>query len=155
MHTEALKQRFHQKYVRIPEGGCWVWTAADNHRYGLISNGSKMLKAHRVSYEIHVGQIPEGLVVMHSCDNPLCVNPEHLSVGTQLDNIRDRDMKGRQVPNMPAGSSNGMHKLTETEVLSIRRLRSAGWSHSAIAERFGVSRSCISAILSGKRWAHL
>lgn len=92
---------------------------------------------------------------MHICDNPLCVNPAHLRVGTQLDNIKDRDVKGRQVPNMPSGSTNGMHKLTETDVLSIRRLRSTGWKVGEIAERFGVTHSCISNITTGKSWTHI
>jgi hypothetical protein len=150
----TLAKRFSAKHTR-PEYGCWIWTATTNGRYGLISSGGKTLKAHRVAYELYRGSIPEGMVVMHECDNPLCVNPFHLSIGTQLDNIRDRDRKGRQVPNHPAGEENGMRKLSDVDVLSIRRLRSSGWRMQAIAERFDVSRTTISFILSGKRWAHL
>lgn len=150
-----VEQRFHDSYVREPMSGCWLWTKSDNGRYGLLSKGGRQRRAHRISYELHVGQIPDGMVVMHECDNPLCVNPGHLRVGTQLENIKDRDTKGRQVPNHPKGESNGMRKLSETEVLSIRRLRSVGWTMTNIAARFGVSRTAISVILSGKYWKHI
>jgi hypothetical protein len=152
--VKAIAERFASKHTR-PEVGCWIWQAATNGRYGLISSGGKMLKAHRAAYQMHRGPIPDGMVVMHACDNPLCVNPDHLSLGTQLDNIRDRDRKGRQVPNHPAGELNGMRKLSDADVLSIRRLRQKGLTMAAIADRFGVSRSNISFIIAGKRWPHI
>ena len=151
----SLEQRFHESYVREPMSGCWLWTKSDNGHYGLLSRDGKQQRAHRISYDLHVGPIPDGLVVMHICDNTLCVNPNHLRVGTQLENIKDRDVKGRQVPNHPKGEANGMRKLSEADVLSIRRLSSTGWTMKSIAERFEISRSTVSFIASKKRWSHI
>ena len=150
-----LNVRFHSKYSPEPNTGCWIWTGSDNYRYGLIASNGRQMKAHRVSYELHHGSIPAGMVVMHQCDNPLCVNPAHLKLGTQLDNIKDRDRKGRQVPSRPTGQLNGMSKLSVSAVQSIKSLAEAGSLHSDLAVLFGVSRTCVSFISSGKRWAHV
>lgn len=82
--------------VVTTESGCWEWTGWRAHGYGYFFHEGKDQRAHRVSYELFVGSIPDGLVVMHSCDNRPCVNPDHLSVGTQADNVRDMVAKGRQ-----------------------------------------------------------
>ncbi len=95
------------------------------------------------------------MVVMHSCDNPLCVNPAHLQLGTQLENIHDRDRKGRQVANHPAGELNGMAKLTGSSVMAIKALVEHGALHADLAAIFGVSRAAISGISSGRRWADI
>lgn len=88
--------RFEQNHVRVPIAGCWLWTGTENgHGYGQMSVNNKGRMAHRYSYELHVGAIPPGMVVCHSCDVPLCVNPAHLFLGTQKDNIRDMVRKGR------------------------------------------------------------
>lgn len=96
MYTEKDKHRFHTKYSKLPSG-CWEWQAAKmkgTHPYGFFGHqGMKM--AHRVSYEIHKGTIPTGLEVLHSCDNPSCVNPDHLSVGTHKQNMADAAARGR------------------------------------------------------------
>ena len=94
--TEDLTERFWSKVVKIDDG-CWLWTAAlllDG--YGQIWLGQTMERAHRLSWIIHFGPIPEGLCVLHTCDNPPCVRPGHLFLGTQLDNVRDAIRKGRR-----------------------------------------------------------
>ena len=100
----SLEDRFNEKWVPVTESGCWLWTGAvsgnpsSGTQYGYISVGGRSgsaQRAHRVSYELHIGEIPEGLIVRHKCDNPLCVNPDHLEVGTHADNSMDMANRGR------------------------------------------------------------
>jgi hypothetical protein len=105
--------RFESKVLRTE--GCWLWTAGIKHHYGQFRVGIRQCLAHRVAWELYCGSIPEGMCVLHNCDNQLCVNPNHLFLGTQLDNIRDRNNKGRTA-----------HRLTEEQVLEIRTLYSGG-----------------------------
>ena len=86
--------RLESRHTKTPDG-CWVWTGYNDGRYGLISIKGKEEKAHRASYRQYVGEIPDGYSVMHACDNTLCMNPEHLSVGTHADNMKDMVDKGR------------------------------------------------------------
>ena len=102
-HNKSIKSRFEEKILKPEENfsksDCWVWCAGKrgNNGYGGFRvNKDSVRLAHNVSYELYVGPIPPGMKILHTCDNPLCVNPNHLVVGTQLDNIKDRDMKGRQ-----------------------------------------------------------
>lgn len=90
-----IKERFEEKYEMVPECGCWIWTAATHQGYGEICYKGKKETAHRVSWELHNGPIPHGLWVLHRCDTRECVNPKHLFLGTQLDNIADCVKKGR------------------------------------------------------------
>jgi hypothetical protein len=93
MFDASTLQRFWAKVAVGP--GCWEWTAGTQYGYGRFVLGGRTFKAHRLSYEISVGVIPDGLKVLHHCDNPPCVNPAHLFVGTHADNVRDREAKGR------------------------------------------------------------
>ena len=94
--NKTIRSRFEEKYVKQD---CWFWVAGkrgNNNYGGFRVSKEKIMLAHNVSYELYVEPIPKGMRVLHTCDNPLCVNPSHLFLGTQQDNIKDRDMKGRQ-----------------------------------------------------------
>lgn len=146
--------------------GCWNWTGdRSDDGYGRICiRGRRVCFAHRVSWEMHNGSIPEGMCVLHRCDNPRCVRPDHLFVGTREDNAKDRDAKWRGV--FARGEANGQAKLTEIQVREIRgrfgfvRLgrgpRPAGQpTNGEIAAIYGVTHSQISLILRRKEWRHI
>lgn len=131
---------------------CWEWTAGRMGRgYGAIKHGGRMRSAHRVMWELANGPIPKGLFVLHRCDNPLCVRPDHLFLGTQADNMRDCAVKGRTSRNERHGRS----KLLPDQVREIRARQSNGETHASIASRFGVSEGCIDRIINGKNWRYL
>jgi hypothetical protein len=141
-------------------GDCWIWTGThDAHGYGVFRSGGVFHLAHRYSYELHYGHIDKGMSVCHHCDNPICVNPEHLFLGTQADNSYDMIAKGRN--NISGllvdrrGENHLMAKLTEEQVHEIRTLLATGEAHSAIAKRYGVSRPTITAIKAGRIWSHI
>ena len=130
--------------------GCWIWTGgAGSHGYGHIYAG-KHLRVHRAAYEVFVGPIPKGQIVLHSCDNPLCFNPKHLSVGTSKMNSQDMVAKGRN-RNM-TGVSNCNAKLSDHEVLAIR---ADTRTQVIIAEEYGIDQSLVSKIKTLKIWGHL
>lgn len=137
-------------------GGCWIWMGGKGSSgYGAFQvggHGSPTIGAHRYSYELHKGPIPNGLHVMHSCDNKLCVNPEHLSVGTHQDNMDDRDAKGRWNGGVSIGEASGAAVLTEAAVIEMRR---SPISHADWARRLNVSVNAIRYARSGKTWTHL
>ena len=146
----APRERFDAKFRVTP--GCWVWLAAiDSRGYGQSYIGGKPGRgSHRVSYELHVGPIPDGLHVLHRCDNRRCINPEHLFLGTHQDNMRDRNSKGRQAHNR--GERGGGSKLSETKV---REIKADPRSQRALATMHGVSQGLISLIKRGQRWSHI
>jgi hypothetical protein len=151
MRARSLRERFEEKYEPVTETGCWLWTAGlASFRYGSIRVGGEMLRASRVSWELYRGEIPEGMHVLHKCDTPLCVNPAHLFLGTNTDNVADRDRKGRQ--RSLRGSSSGMSKLTDSQV---REIRVSNEPQDVIAKRSGVTQSNVSCIRLGKTWRHL
>lgn len=146
-----LETRFHSGYVRNPDTGCWDWLRSkDKNGYGYIKDEGKTTKAHRVSYKIHNGRIPKEQCVLHKCDNPSCVNPEHLFLGTFADNARDKVEKGRQYRGFTRdhhGERNGRSILTVKDVLWIRANYKRGMS-KLLAEKFGV---CVMTILRANR----
>jgi len=134
---------------------CWPWIGSKvTHGYGKFTINGNRISAHRFSYEYHIGPIPDGLVVRHRCDNPSCVNPHHLEIGTQADNMRDRDERGRRKP--PKGSSHGCAKLTEPDVIEIRRLYADGeLNQCEIAGIFNVNHRTVNHIVRRYSWRHL
>jgi DNA-binding transcriptional regulator YiaG len=140
-------------------GDCWEWKSHIRpNGYGRVWFEGRMQYAHRVVYELVIGKIPKGegyhgTCVCHKCDNRKCVNPAHLFLGSNADNVRDKKEKGR-APRMQ-GEANGFAKLTADQVREIRRLSEEGLTQRAIANRFGISQKQVSRIVRGKRWAHL
>lgn len=134
------------------EGGCWLWTRYRTpHGYGRVAYKSKAELAHRVSWFLANGPIPDGMGVLHSCDNPPCVNPAHLFLGTSLDNNADCRSKGRHA----YGERNGVSKLTRDDVIRIRAERANGRAQRDIAYSYGVSQSLVSMVTNGKLWVHV
>ena len=159
---KSIKERFESKVERLPGIDCWLWIGSfQNMGYGTIEISKRPLKrllAHRASWQIHFGEIPEGMWVLHKCDVPCCVNPEHLFLGTMRDNIQDMMNKGRcrAGTNPPRGENCVTHKLTELQVREIKHLLSTGGiSQQKIADTYHVAQTLISHIKLGKAWAHI
>lgn len=132
-------------------GPCWVWNGCvDSWGYGHFKVSGVVRRAHRFSWEMAREPVPPHLVVCHRCDNPPCVNPDHLFVGTQADNIRDMAAKGRL--RWVCGEKSGRSVLSESDVLRIRERLSSGTKHAVLANEFSVSRQLISAINTGRIW---
>ena len=142
--------------------GCWLWIGTvDRYGYGRFAIKGKQFLAHRIAYELTYGKIPDGLLCCHHCDNPRCVRPDHLFIGTNSDNMIDAYKKGRLRQLSPftsqntRGSNNANAKLTKTDILEIRYLRYDGFSQGTIAKRFNVSVSTIKDILHKRTWNHV
>ena len=135
---------------------CWEWTRAKGLRgYGRFGVSGIAKRAHRVSYEMENGPIPDGLFVCHACDLPRCVRPDHLWLGTDADNCRDRQMKGRTRIAPCLGEAHGRSKLTNDEVQRIRNMRSAGASVASLASEFAVSQANVYRVVNRELWGHL
>lgn len=153
-----LREQLYRHIDRDDPRGCWNWTARRNAGgYGEITVNRKKTTAHRISYVLHHGPIPEGegfhgYVVRHKCDNPSCVNPDHLELGTQYQNMQDRKERGREVT--PLGSKHGMAKLGDYDVRAIREL-AGHYSQKSLAAMFNISVSAISMIVNRKIWKHI
>ena len=155
--TEKQLRNFWKKVNKAD--GCWNWTAGKTKKgYGHFGVNGKLLLAHRVSWEISNGQIPHdgsyhGICVLHRCDNPACVNPSHLFLGTNADNNRDKAVKGRC--NSPVGEAQGLSKLTADKVRQIRRLNAVGdTTLHKLGATFGVHFTTIHDIVRGRTWKH-
>lgn len=139
------------------QGECLIWSASKlGPHYGGVKFAGKMRRAHRVSYELHFGAIPLRMVVMHRCDNPLCIRPEHLRLGTQAENVADMWAKGRQ--RILTGEAHPRAKLKAEQVAAIRaryKPRSKKNGQHALAREFGVSRPVIAGIVAGTLWASI
>jgi len=146
-----MPQRFFEKVI-FGVSDCWTWRASvDALGYGRFPYLGES-KAHRVSYRLFKGEIPEGMCVMHTCDNRQCVNPEHLVLGTQADNVLDMCRKGRHVCKPQHGESNPMSKLTAQDVEEIRTAVESGSTQRAMCQKFGVSPMTVSRIIRKETW---
>lgn len=136
----------------VSKSGCWEWTGTTMQKedYGIACHRGKRQRAHRLSYMYHKGQIPEGLLICHTCDNPICINPDHLYAGTAKDNSADMVSRGRQ--NRLKGEEAGQAKLTNIEVLAIR---SDNRRHKYIAKDYGIAVSTVSSIKQRTNWKHI
>lgn len=150
--TKTLQERFDEKYTPEPTSGCWLWTdSLDRAGYGNLRM-LRLVKAHRVSWALHRGALPDGLHVLHKCDVPACVNPDHLFLGNQADNMIDMASKGRA----QRGEKHHEAKLTEAHVLEVRRVyNNGGWTQADLATKFGVTRTLISRIVNRLIWKHV
>ena len=157
---ESTAKRFWAKVEKT--ASCWNWTAGTSpFGYGHFSRGrstdpfhlvEKGISAHRYAYQLLVGPIPEGLVVRHLCDNPACVNPAHLKLGTQYENVQDRERSGRTA----VGSRHGRSVLTEELVAEIRtRYVAGGVTARSLSAEYGVAKGAIQCILEYKSWKHV
>lgn len=145
-------ERFRKRVAVAGPDDCWLWTGNKNqYGYGRLRVNGRRRVASRISYEINVGQIPPGMLVMHVCDNPPCVNPKHLVVGTNDENMHDAAVKGR----MNRGENNCQAKLTEDQVRDIRRRHSNGERAADLAAEFGLKRFAVFKICNRSRWKHV
>lgn len=141
----------------VPDlGPCREWTGTINvYGYGKSFKNGKIVGAHRRAWELTFGAIPDGLCVCHKCDNPPCVNPKHLFLGTKRDNYRDMMTKGRYGSCVALGSKHTGSKLHETDIPKIRSMAASGVTQQKIADHFGITNSRVCHILQGKAWKHV
>lgn len=148
----SVDSRFWDKVNKGSVDDCWEYLGRLNHDgYGQFDHHNTASVAHRFSWELSFGKIPDGIYVCHKCDNPSCVNPNHLFLGTQKDNMEDMVKKGRGADKR--GRKNGKSVVNESIVREIRVLYSNGWSYQKIADNFGVSNGCVNHIINGRHWA--
>lgn len=142
----------HCDQSRGPEA-CWPFLRSKNSRgYGKVWVDGRCLEAHRFAYSIENGSVPDGLCVLHHCDNPPCCNPSHLYAGTQKQNAADRENRGRG--NQPKGEASGTSALSTRDVIFIRRCRDL-YNTEEMARMLGVQRGTIANILRGAAWSHV
>lgn len=176
----ALAAKLERMSIPVTECGCWIWMGAiGGKRYGAVRHNSKTVRSNRAAWSAFRGDIPDGLHVLHICDVPLCINPDHLFLGTPLDNAQDREHKNRG--NQPIGLKNGRHtkpwrtsrgdhhytrripglrvgelnpraKLSEQQVKDIR---ASSVPHRKLARQLGVSHTTIINIRRGRLWGHI
>lgn len=158
MEKVTLEEAFWQKVDKKGPTECWEWTACRHkgkHAYGQLRYEQILYRAHRLSYVLSNGDIPDGLFVLHSCDNPPCVNPAHLYLGTAGDNIREAVARGRHKQARSPGERHPCHKLKTEQVLKIRELYATGlWTQKELGAIYGVTQANISLIVT-KGWKHL
>ena len=151
----VLMERFNQKYEAEPMSGCWLWICTlDGKGYGKLKVAGKLISGHRLSWELHRGEIPIGKWVLHRCDNRMCVNPEHLFLGTARDNVLDMVQKGRwgKLPGQRGGEKNYNARLTWEKVRDIRTRRIG---MGAFARFYGISHRMVGKIQRNENWIEI
>ena len=169
--SNSLKRYFKQKYEG--ENGiqylkdklsnykivkdCWIWKGSTNKQgYGRLKFKRKIYGPHRLSYELYIGKIKKGLCVCHKCDNPSCINPEHLFLGTLSDNMKDAYKKGRMVIPYTPGEKHTSSILTDKKVIEILKMKKEQKiTDKKLGEKFGVNRRTINNIIHNKTWKHI
>lgn len=145
--TRSLSDRFWEKVTKTD--GCWLWTANMNKKgYGRLWLNGRNEFAQRVSWYLHFGKRDEALLVLHKCDTPSCVNPDHLFLGTNADNMLDKRLKGRSAK----GEGNGNRKLTNEQIIAIRNSQG---SVKEISQQFNIDKTQVYNIQSRKQWKHV
>lgn len=152
MIEEAIKEKLKSNIEIDSITNCWKWRKCkDKDGYGFVRIGGgarKLYRAHRISYELFIGCIPAQRQVLHKCDNPSCINPEHLFLGTQQDNMTDCVTKGRR----PREEKHYKHVLDEDSVRTIRNLSALGLRPSDIGKQLGVNRGVVQMVVGGHNW---
>lgn len=150
-------EKFNERWIGEPNSGCWLWTGDIANNYGTFAYDSfgprkrrlkSRIRAHRLSYLMKHGELSDDLWVLHKCDTPLCVNPDHLFAGTNTDNVKDRQLKHRN----SCGERSGRTHLKDNDIRAIRKSTLNG---IAVGKIFGVSRATISKIRRGLAWKHV
>ena len=153
MALKPMMERFWSNVKVKSVDECWVYgTHSNKKRYPTIleaGRGSKCKLVHRLSYEVHKGEIPTGLVVMHTCDNPPCVNPNHLQTGTNEDNNKDKDIKGRHGKTGPQAGTGVRNNLTSLQLIALKEDAKI-MTQQKLSVKYGIGQSTVSLILIGK-----
>lgn len=148
----SLQERF--ELLTDKSGECWIWTGSRAKGYGRLTAFGRVMKAHRLSWELHYGPIPDKMLVCHLCDNPPCVRPEHLWLGNDKENLADRDQKGRQARGSMIKNT---AKLSESAVVEMRDL----WktkevlTFEALSRRYGITKEQTRNIIARRSWKHV
>lgn len=152
-YSLPIREAFEARYMPEPNSGCWLWIGAlGSHGYPTITyQGKRWFLGNRLAWILHRSEIPDDLFVCHKCDNPICVNPDHLFLGTPKDNSQDSAKKGRHRD--ATGTNNGRAKLTEANVLQLRSAPSKGLVK--LAKELGISYSMIKSIRKRRAWKHV
>lgn len=149
-----VDERFWDKVQQGAPDACWPWVGArTGFGHGKLWVDGRCIGAHVISYELHGGRLTPGFYVCHHCDNPWCVNPRHLFIGSPRVNVVDMDRKGRRRTRVSAGEANPSAKLSADQVLSIYRRRRAGERRDDLAREYRISERTIFLITSGRAWA--
>lgn len=150
---ETRDEKFNRLLPRGDENACWEWPSLGTNGYGVLCHQRRRYYAHRLSYELHKGPIPEGLHILHSCDNKACANPAHLHAGTHAENMREAAERGLMVGHTSMrGRNHPLAKLTEEQA---RDIKYSGKSGYALWKKYGVAYSLIYRIKSGQSWPHI
>ena len=151
-NQEILKDKLLSRTDTQHPSGCWIWNGPKNPKgYGQIGMRPGALLTHRISYHLFKGPIPEGMMICHSCDNPSCVNPNHLFAGTAKDNASDMVKKGRH----NYGEKSPAALLSEDAVLSIRKRWASRLTITKLAKEYGLTVPAITSAIYGKSWKHI
>lgn len=152
MSLFLVQERFMNKVLQTDT--CWNWTGYRNsYGYGKFCLNKKIDFAHRVSFTLFKGEIPKGMCILHSCDNPRCVRPQHIRLGTHKENMEDKVAKNRQ--HKPNGELNGRSKLKNHDVSELLVLHAFGFSGVELAKQFDISIAVVSTIINNRSWKHI